>query len=115
MSAALMNRKSKKYVCPVCGYLLSYPPQDFNICPSCGVEFGAETSVYSFEDLRRNWLQNGAQWSSRVQKKPRDWDPYSQLRDFQMMMITARLPVSNDAVRIIWTPGIQYDVQYGAA
>jgi hypothetical protein len=38
------------------------PPQDYNICPCCGTEFGNDDIEYSFEQLRYQWIANGARW-----------------------------------------------------
>jgi hypothetical protein len=72
-----------KYLCPICGYLMSYPADDFNICPSCGVEFGYETIDRSYSDLRKEWLASGANWASRVVPVPQNWNPYRQLKNFR--------------------------------
>jgi len=67
------------HICPVCGYHMKEPPRDFNICPSCGTEFGYDDISMTHEELRRLWLDEGAQWWSEAQKKPAGWDPYNQL------------------------------------
>ena len=69
----------EKYVCPVCGFLLDYPPDDFNICPSCGVEFCADTAEYSIQYLQNAWIDRGMVWSSRVLPKPANYDSLAQL------------------------------------
>jgi hypothetical protein len=69
----------RRYPCPVCGYALEYPPDDFNICPSCGVEFGYETAGRSVAQLRREWVTTGARWASRVDPRPKNWNPWLQL------------------------------------
>lgn len=69
----------EEYPCPVCGFALAYPPDDFVICPSCGVEFGYETAGRSFAELRREWVTTGARWASRVDPKPKNWNPWLQL------------------------------------
>jgi hypothetical protein len=69
----------KKPICPVCGYFLEFPPSDFNICPSCGTEFGYSDSGHSYDELRWNWFRHGAAWSSTVDKRPKGWDPLFQL------------------------------------
>jgi hypothetical protein len=66
-------------LCPVCGYLMRYPPVDFHICPSCGTEFGYEDAGRSYAELRAEWLRSGARWWSPVDSKPDGWDPYLQL------------------------------------
>jgi len=66
-------------VCPVCGYLLPYPPSDFHICPSCGTEFGYDDSGASYDELRAQWLATGPSWWSPVDPQPDNWNPYMQL------------------------------------
>ena len=73
------SQREPRYPCPVCGFPLKYPPEDFNICPSCGVEFGYETAGRSFYELRQEWVDSGAHWASRVHDKPRNWNPWIQL------------------------------------
>jgi hypothetical protein len=58
---------------------LEYPPDDFNICPSCGVEFGYETAGRTFTELRQEWVVTGARWASRVDRPPSGWNPWLQL------------------------------------
>src|SRR6266446_4815425 len=45
--------------CPVCGYEMDDPPRDYNICPSCGTEFGLHDVNASISELRAAWLQTG--------------------------------------------------------
>ena len=68
-----------KYLCPVCAYFLEYPPRDFNICPSCGVEFGYSDAGRTYEELRNEWLGSGAQWSSKTEPPPPGWNWLVQL------------------------------------
>jgi hypothetical protein len=63
--------------CPVCGFWLEV--YDFNVCPSCGVEFGVDNISHTYGELRRVWVDNGAFWSSGVDKRPVDWNPWLQL------------------------------------
>jgi hypothetical protein len=73
-----MRSIKKKFAnCPVCGYWLDV--SDFNICPSCGVEFGIDTVGHTYEELREVWVDNGALWSSDVDRQPEDWNPWLQL------------------------------------
>jgi hypothetical protein len=69
--------KKKLVPCPVCGYSLDV--YDFNICPSCGVEFGVDTVGHTYEELRQVWVDNGAVWSSSVDPQPLSWNPWWQL------------------------------------
>jgi transcription elongation factor Elf1 len=80
-------RSSTKFVCPVCGYAgLSEPPVDekgcasFEICPSCGTEFGYDDAKRSHADLRNAWLSAGAPWRSRATQPPPGWSGLEQLR-----------------------------------
>lgn len=66
-------------ICPVCGYLMEDPPKDYNICPSCGTEFGYHDLNSSIAELRAAWLRTGPRWWSRVDAQPYNWDPYLQL------------------------------------
>lgn len=69
------------YLCPVCGYGMEDPPSDFNICPSCGTEFGYHDANVSTNTLRAAWLRNGGKWWSATDPKPDGWDPYAQVSD----------------------------------
>jgi hypothetical protein len=77
MSSAL------KYPCPVCGFMLKYPADDFNICPSCGVEFGADTVEYTIEELRQAWISRGMQWTSSVIPQAEHYNPVEQLQSLE--------------------------------
>jgi hypothetical protein len=73
--------------CPVCGYpKLAESPYDktgcasFEICPSCGTEFGYHDASKSHDELRRLWLAAGAPWRSRAMAPPTDWSAVNQLR-----------------------------------
>lgn len=66
-------------LCPVCGYEMDEGPRDFNICPSCGTEFGLHDLNSSIKDLREAWVGNGAHWHSRVLSEPSGWKPFEQL------------------------------------
>jgi len=77
----------EKFRCPVCGFPeLSEPPYDkdgcssFDICPSCGTEFGYTDATKPHSVLRRAWLNAGAHWSSKVTAPPENWDAFEQLR-----------------------------------
>lgn len=97
------------HVCPVCGWgRLEEPPegasQSFEICPSCGTEFGFHDDVgacgedlapdvpgthdYSNVEyrraahlaLRRRWIEGGMRWWAQSwEHPPRGWDPRTQL------------------------------------
>lgn len=79
------KRRGGEYPCPVCGFGLDYPPDDFVICPSCGVEFGYETAGRSFYQLREEWVNSGAHWASRVITEPDNWNPYLQMSNQRLL------------------------------
>jgi hypothetical protein len=62
---------------------LKYPAEDFNICPSCGVEFGADTVDHTILELREAWFNRGMQWTSNVLPQPSNYSPAEQLSDLQ--------------------------------
>jgi hypothetical protein len=71
-----------KYVCPVCGYReLPSPPVDmsYEICPSCGTEFGYNDFRRSHNDLMMDWVRGGMRWHASWQPQPPDWKPRQQL------------------------------------
>lgn len=67
------------YICPVCGYDMEDAPEDYNICPSCGTEFGVNDVNSSVAELRAAWLSAGAPWWSTTDQPPASWNPYLQL------------------------------------
>lgn len=93
-----------RYVCPVCGFLLQHPPEDFNICPSCGVEFGYETESRSFSELRDEWLRSGAQWASKVHPIPSNWNAVKQLANLGTITVPSGSP---DWITVRTTPNIE--------
>lgn len=70
-----------KYFCPVCGYSMDDPAQDYNICACCGTEFGYDDSNETHEELRKIWLEDGARWWSDARNPPDGWDFLQQLRE----------------------------------
>jgi rubredoxin len=78
-----------KYICPVCGFLPSFPPSDYHICPSCGVEFDADTVDHTIPELRSLWIARGMTWTSRVMSPPSDYNPVMQLQNLAAKSITA--------------------------
>jgi hypothetical protein len=74
---------AKKHVCPVCGFLMKYPAADFNICPSCGVEFGADDVDHSIQDLQQYWIARGMQWTSPVSPRPSHYNPLEQIKNLR--------------------------------
>lgn len=66
--------------CPVCGYEMDEGPRDYNICPSCGTEFGLHDVNSTIHDLRQAWIGRGKDWHSTVVPRPDRWDPSLQLQ-----------------------------------
>lgn len=70
------------YVCPVCGYPdLADPPVDmsYEICPSCGTEFGYTDFSRSHFELMLDWLRTGPRWHAEWMPPPVGWNPRRQL------------------------------------
>ena len=66
--------------CPVCGYEMEAPPEEYRICPSCGTEFGVHDVNSPVVDLRAEWLRGGPKWWSETDPQPIDWNPLEQLK-----------------------------------
>lgn len=74
--------------CPVCGFAkLKEPPRtpkgggSFEICPSCGFQFGVsdDDGGFSYEEWRKRWKKAGMKWSS-VAPAPKNWNPELSLK-----------------------------------
>ncbi len=90
------------HTCPVCGYKgLREPPRDragnpsFEICPSCGTEFGYDDATATPSDLRIRWLKSGAPWFSKSTPPAKNWNPVMQLRAAKLL--GALLPTRKSA------------------
>jgi hypothetical protein len=79
-----------KYKCPVCGYPdLPEPPLDmsYEICPSCGTEFGYTDFAISEAERTRirqqlfvRWWRGGRPaWHANWMRQPREWNPRKQV------------------------------------
>jgi hypothetical protein len=91
-----------KHTCPVCGYPdLEDAPANYEICPSCGTEFGYTDIARAHSELRQRWLDAGAQWYSRVTPKPQNWNPYEQLRRAGFLDIKNKTPDVEPSVSVI--------------
>lgn len=66
-------------LCPVCGYEMEEGPRSYNICPSCGTEFGLHDVNSSIEELRELWVSTGPSWHSKVVPQPEGWNPIMQM------------------------------------
>lgn len=73
-----------KYQCPVCGYpnLQEPPLNSYEICPSCGTEFGYTDFRRSHDELRIEWLRKGPRWHAQWLPEPENWQPKRQLLEF---------------------------------
>jgi len=78
--------------CPVCGYSkLSEPPRSrsggasYEICPSCGFQFGVsdDDRLFTYDSWRELWLEGGLRWASKAQPAPAGWNPKAQLQNLQ--------------------------------
>lgn len=69
------------FFCPVCGYpgWPDAPPNEYDICPSCGTEFGYHDVLKTHSQLRSKWIAAGPVWQSRVVARPYDWDAWKQM------------------------------------
>jgi hypothetical protein len=83
-------------VCPVCGYpgLVEEPRGrttggSFEICPSCGIQFGLDDEAGGdperwceiYRQWRQRWIDGGMIWSKGRTKPPPGWNPVEQLRN----------------------------------
>src|ERR1700732_355374 len=68
-----------KFKCPVCGYAMPFPPEDNNICSSCGTEFGYDDVRKTYDQIRREWIAGGAKWFSSYAPRPLGWNPWMQM------------------------------------
>jgi len=74
-----MGTKNVQNLCLVCGYEMDDPPRDYNVCPSCGTEYGVNDANASYEELRTAWLKTGPVWWSKTDPQPDNWSPSRQL------------------------------------
>lgn len=78
------------HMCPVCGFPnLDEPPRSssgggsYEICPSCGFEFGVSDDDlgFTYDQWRERWIVNGMPWDSAdIEPPPDGWDPREQLK-----------------------------------
>ena len=76
-----------KHTCPVCGYPhLTERPRtkrsggSFEICPSCGFQFGVsdDDRAFTYAVWRKRWRAGGMKWSGKDRPPPR-WNPALQI------------------------------------
>lgn len=85
-----MSAHDESHLCPVCGYDMPVPPDNFNICPSCGTEFGLHDVNAGTEQLRKAWIARGPQWWSSNDPRPEGWNPWAQLARVDHSVISER-------------------------
>ena len=98
-------------ICPVCGFLMRYPPRDWHICPSCGTEFGYEDVGRTHEELKNGWIARGMRWWSPVETPPIGWSPIEQLNNLAVLRTqtyTLSLAYSNNATTVGDVSGITW-------
>lgn len=86
-----MDRVMSAHICPICGYPdLDEEPRSpsggasYEICPSCGFEFGVSDDDlgFTYEEWRQRWIDSGMAWdSSDIEPPPDGWDPRTQLHN----------------------------------
>jgi hypothetical protein len=75
------------------------PPERYNICPSCGTEFGLHDAVRTHEEIRNVWIAGGMKWWSKFDSAPIGWSALAQMygnSTVQMQFITNSTFLSND-------------------
>lgn len=82
-----MNNKYN--ICRICGYIDVDLPwgadgtsPSHDICPCCNVEHGYEDfTLNGIHSFRQKWIELGYPWTSRVIKKPVDFNPLLQIEN----------------------------------
>jgi|SRR4051812_22097390 hypothetical protein len=78
-----------KHMCPVCGFPnMAEAPQDYEICPCCGTEFGLDDFEHTHEELRKAWMGRGAPWFSKHTARPAGWNALDQLVEADILPST---------------------------
>lgn len=91
-----------EHLCPVCGFEMDDAPANYNICPSCGTEFGVTDVNASTIELRMNWIASGMGWWSPTDQKPAQWNPFIQLARFAGVSTSAGLKTAA-VQRVEWS------------
>jgi hypothetical protein len=92
-----MGLRKMVNMCPVCGYYMEEAPENYNVCPSCGTEFGLHDVNSSVPELQAAWLrsgEDGPRWWSRFDDPPPRWDPRKQ---FERVFLNAG-PISKEFI-----------------
>lgn len=83
--------ENDRFTCPACGFPgLTEEPRSrttgggsYEICPSCGFEFGVtdDDRGFTYEQWRERWIGNGMPWNSvGIEPAPAEWNPREQLK-----------------------------------
>ena len=80
-------------ICPVCGYPdlrkgpLDHGTSSYEICPSCGFEFGYDDGVLkeTYQSYRVKWIADGCKWWATSSKAPAFWDATKQLENTESL------------------------------
>lgn len=118
LSSSVRTTLTPLYECPVCGYdKLVDPPANYNICPSCGTEFGNHDQNASILELRSAWESGGYEWWSHYQPKPNGWNGRNQLQKmllrnastyYQNQVYSAMLGANSTILAASWSSGQQW-------
>lgn len=95
-------------LCLVCGYEMEEGPRDYNICPSCGTEFGLYDVNSSITALREVWLSTGPHWYSPVVPEPARWNPIEQMSE---LFLNSNAGLSSTAVVPTYLPAGSYSTR----
>lgn len=91
-------------LCPVCGYEMQLPPQRYDICPSCGTEFGVHDENASIPELQMAWLRDGLKWWSQSDPIPENWNPFEQLERVMQLQGAFSTAQQSTVVVLPFTP-----------
>jgi hypothetical protein len=59
------------FTCPVCEYAhMRGPPENHEICPSCGTQFDYDDATKTHAQLRAEWIAGGRKWYSKATLPP---------------------------------------------
>jgi hypothetical protein len=100
-------------LCTVCGYEMEEGPRDYNICPSCGTEFGLHDVNSTIDNLRSAWMANGCRWYSTVVAQPPNWIPLAQLAKILIQEASIAVISSNYYSLVDLTPAGRLDAAFG--
>ena len=95
----VMSGLKVENLCPVCGYEMEEPAAHYNICSSCGTEFGLNDVNVGILQLQQNWVAGGMRWWSQSDPQPENWNPLNQLERVFTGVLSGS---SNGAVTVQW-------------